>query len=67
MLLQKVYDKFRGLDKATCDMQKVLIQAEKHRQDKYAEAMRINTDNEAPMQTITSMCLIFAFISCCIS
>ena len=64
MLLQKVYDKFRGLDKTTCEMRKVLIQAEKHRQDKYAEAMRINTDIEAPMQAIASMYLVFAFISC---
>ena len=51
-----MYDKFRDLDKKTYDLREVLIQAETHRQDKYAQAMRIIADDEALMQTITSMC-----------
>ena len=49
-----MYDKFRRLDKKTYDIRSVLIQAEKHRQDKYGQAMRINTDDKALMQTIAS-------------
>jgi hypothetical protein len=60
-----VYDKFKELDKKTFDMRKVLIQAEKHRQDKYAQAtyMRINTGDEASMQAIASRYLVVAYAS----
>lgn len=43
-------------------MQKVLIQAEKNRQDKYAQAMKINIGDKALMQTIASM--LWLLIKC---
>ncbi len=58
-----MYDKFKELDKKTCDMQKVLIQSEKHRQDKYAQAMRINTGDEASVQAIACRYLVVAYAS----
>ena len=52
-----MYDKYRDLDKKTYELREVLIQAEKHRQDKFAQVMRINTDDEAAMQAIAGMLL----------
>ena len=47
-----MYDKYKDLDDKTYELRKVLIEAEKYRQDKYAQAMKSNVDDETIMQTI---------------
>ena len=52
-MLQEVYDKYKALDNRAYELRMVLIQAEKNRQDKYAQAMTINTDNTSVMETMS--------------
>lgn len=51
MLLQEVYDRYRDWSEKTSKLQEILIRTEKLRQDKYVQAMKTSTDDEAVMQT----------------
>ena len=51
-----MYNKYREFDNRTYELYKVLMQAEKHRQEKLTQAMKVDTDSKTTMQSIAGMC-----------
>ena len=50
--MNKIYDKYCELDKRTYDLGRVLIDAEKQRQEVFAQTMNGGTDDISLMQSL---------------